>query len=100
MEQLGRPGHQVLLALSGPLPLGLLQRKLLLCGLVLVTLVDGFGDVLPEPAGRATALSWGPGQPCPLHTRGEAQSNLCLIASSNKELTTSRGTRVSWAQAT
>uniref|UniRef100_A0A8C3YPZ1 Oxysterol-binding protein n=1 Tax=Catagonus wagneri TaxID=51154 RepID=A0A8C3YPZ1_9CETA len=58
VEQLGRPGHQVLLALSGPLPLRLLQEKLLLCGLVLVTLADGLGDVLPEPAG----CGWAPGR--------------------------------------
>lgn len=59
MEELGCPGHQVLLALSGPLPLRLLQGKLLLCGFVLVTLTDGPGDVLPEPASGAPALSQG-----------------------------------------
>lgn len=32
-----------------------------------------------------------------LHTRGEAQSNLHLIASSNRELTTCQGAHLSWA---
>lgn len=57
LEQLWFPGHEVLLALAGPLPLCLLQRKLLLCGLVLVTLADGPGDVVPEPGSGAHALS-------------------------------------------
>lgn len=57
VEELGRPGHQALLTLPGPLPLRLLQGKLLPCGLVLVALADGPGDVLPEPACAAPALS-------------------------------------------
>lgn len=50
-EELWFPGREVLLALSGTLPLCLLQRKLLLCGFVLVTFEDGLGNMLPEPAG-------------------------------------------------
>lgn len=97
VEQLRRPGHQVLLALSGLMPLCLLQGKLLLCGFVLVTLADGPGDVLPEPASGAHVLSGGTWAVPSPHTRGEPQSNLRLIASSDRELTASQGARVSWA---
>ena len=97
LEQLRRPGHQVLLALSGPLPLCLLQGKLLPRGFVLVTLADGPGDVLPEPASGAHALSWGTWAVLSPHARGEPQSNLHLVASSDRELTASQGARVSWA---
>lgn len=40
--------------LTGTLPLRLFQHRLLLCGFVLVTLTDGPGDMLPQPAGQRT----------------------------------------------
>ena len=74
MEEPGRPGHQVLLTFSGPLPLRLLQGKLLLCGFVLVTLADGPGDMLPEPASAAPALSQEDlGGLVPSHQRGGSE---------------------------
>lgn len=83
VEELWLPGREALLQLLGAPPLCLLQHQLLLGGLVLVTLVDGPGDVLPEPVGRACPEpgAWAALSPQQLGLRPSAGRSYVLCSS-------------------